>query len=197
MPDTKFKKATQLFQKLPGVGPRQAARFVLALLEKPESELQEMGMTLFNLKQEISLCKECFNLSEEARCNLCQSASRREKNKICVVEKVLDLQAIERTGLFKGVYHVLRSPALADARFGENHPAVMALIDRIQRLGGETEIILGLSATTEGRATALFIESVLKANKTKITRLGRGLSSGIEIEYADRDTLVDAFRNRK
>jgi len=187
------------FQKLPGIGPKQAARFAFRLLAMSNEELASFARDVETVRSSVDICKQCFlSFSKDKNnlCRYCRNASRRQKQ-ICVVETDREALAIEASGIFKGVYHVLRSPALADARFGENHPAVMALIDRIQRLGGETEIILGLSATTEGRATALFIESVLKANKTKITRLGRGLSSGIEIEYADRDTLVDAFRNRK
>ncbi|OGN34801.1 MAG: recombination protein RecR [Candidatus Yanofskybacteria bacterium RIFCSPLOWO2_02_FULL_47_9b] len=199
MPDTKFKKATQLFQKLPGVGPRQAARFVLALLEKPESELQEMGMTLFNLKQDISLCKECFNLSDNGLCAVCASSGR-DKTKVLVVEKVTDLDSIEKTGLYKGLYHVLGGSINPLDGILPEHLHIKELKQRTGKLanGSQIELILATNPSTSGETTALYLKNIF-ANDTKImlTRLGRGLASGSHLEYADEATLRNALESRR
>src|SRR3989344_3337559 len=102
----KFKSIAKLFQKLPGIGPRQAARFVLALMDKSEPELQEFGLAIQNIKKDISFCKDCFNLSDNGLCAVCANPGR-DKTKVLIVEKVTDLDSIEKTGLYKGLYHVL------------------------------------------------------------------------------------------
>src|SRR3990167_9409515 len=102
----KFKNLVKLFQKLPGVGPRQAARFVIALLEQPEENLKELGGLINNLKRDVGFCGECFNISDNGSCHICHD-SRREQSKIMALEKVTDLESIEKTGLYKGLYHVL------------------------------------------------------------------------------------------
>src|SRR3989344_4142324 len=104
--NNKFKQTVKLIQKLPGVGPRQAARFILSLLDKDESELKELGSAIANLKKEISFCKICFNISEGSICHICAD-SKRDMSKLLVVEKVTDLDSVEKTGLYKGLYHVL------------------------------------------------------------------------------------------
>src|SRR3989338_10989651 len=104
--NTKFKEIVKLFQKLPGVGPRQAARFVIALMNKPEEELQEFGNAVANLHKEISFCPVCFNISDNGLCAVCLD-KKRDQTKLLVVEKVTDLDSIEKTGLYNGLYHVL------------------------------------------------------------------------------------------
>ena len=197
--ETKFKKTVKLFQKLPGVGPRQAARFVLALLEKPESELQEMGMTLFNLKQEISLCKECFNLSDNGLCTVC-AGTNRDKTKVLVVEKVTDLDSIEKTGLYKGLYHVLGGSINPLDGILPEHLHIKELKQRTGKLanGSPVELMLATNPSTSGETTALYLKNIF-ANDSKIilTRLGRGLASGSHLEYADEATLRNALESRR
>src|SRR3989338_7277431 len=102
----KFKSIAKLFQKLPGVGPRQAARFVISLMDKSETELQELGSAIYNLKKEIGFCSACFNITDSHQCVICHDP-KRDQAKILVTEKITDLESMEKTGLYKGLYHVL------------------------------------------------------------------------------------------
>src|SRR3989338_6209798 len=184
----KFKNTIKLLQKLPGVGPRQAARFILALLDKDESELRELGQAIVNLKKDIRFCRECFNVSENGSCHVC-SEPKRDNAKILVVEKVTDLDSIEKTGLYKGRYHVLGGSinpldgvTPETLRFKE----LERRLDDLAQNHEEIELIIATNPSTTGETTALFIKDLLK-NKSglNITRLGRGLASGSNIEYAD------------
>lgn len=210
--NTKFKNTIKLLQKLPGVGPRQAARFILALLEKDESELKELGQAIVNLKKDIRFCEECFNVSaasergesrsnerENGLCHVC-SDPKRDNSKILVVEKVTDLDSIEKTGLYKGLYHVLggsinplegTTPEIL--RFKELDKKIDQLTD-----GRELELIIATNPNTTGETTALYIKKLFGNKKGIIlTRLGRGLASGSNLEYADELTLKHALEYRK
>lgn len=207
--NTKFRQTIKLFQKLPGVGPRQAARFVLALLEKDESELQELGRAIVDLKKEIKFCRECFNVSENAVpaetsakagiCHIC-SDPKRDQSKLLVLEKVTDLDSVEKTGLYRGLYHVLGGSInpLDDAT-----PETLRFRDlekRINRLSNdkEVELIIATNPNTSGETTALYIKDIFKNKKgVVLTRLGRGLASGSNLEYADEITLRNALEYRK
>ena len=218
--NTKFKNTIKLLQKLPGVGPRQAARFVLALLEKDESELKELGQAITNLKREIKFCRECFNVSENGlpadsasvatsakeaasakagSCHIC-SDPKRDKTKLLVLEKVTDLDSIEKTGLYKGLYHVLGGAinpldgaTPETLRFKELEKRVNKLTDV-----KELELIIATNPTTTGETTSLYIKEFLKNKKgVVLTRLGRGLASGSNLEYADELTLKNALEYRK
>ena len=198
--NTRFKTTTKLLQKLPGVGPRQAARFVLALLEKDDSELKELGQAISTLKKDIRLCKECFNIAEANPCHIC-SDSKRDRAKLLVLEKVTDLDSIEKTGLYKGLYHVLGGAinpldgvTPESLRFKELNKR----IDAVQKVYDSVELIIATNPNTSGETTALYIKDLLK-NKSglNITRLGRGLASGSNLEYADEITLRNALEYRK
>lgn len=204
--NTKFKNTTKLLQKLPGVGPRQAARFILALLEKDESELKDLGQAITNLKKEIRFCRECFNISENlptgqasGPCHIC-SDPKRDRAKLLVLEKVTDLDSIEKTGLFKGLYHVLGGAinpldgaTPETLRFRELEKRVNDLSKN-----NELELIIATNPSTSGETTALYIKDLLQ-NKSGVvlTRLGRGLASGSNLEYADEITLRNALEYRK
>ncbi len=196
--DRKFKDIAKLFQKLPGVGPRQAARFVLALLDKPDSEVEELGYAISNLKRDIAICQQCFNISDGPLCMVCANPGR-DKTKILVVEKVTDLDSIEKTSLYKGLYHVLGG---AINPLDNILPANLRITDLERRIdsaeGKDMEIILAMNPNTPGETTALYIKNVL-TNKpgVAITRLGRGLASGSHLEYADEMTLKNALEYRK
>lgn len=197
--DTKFKRIQKQFQKLPGVGPRQAARFVLALLEKSESEVQEFGEAIYGLKQNIKLCPECFNLSDNGLCTVCASPSR-DKAKILVVEKVTDLDSIEKTGLYKGLYHVLGGSINPLDGILPEHLHIKELKNRAAKLanGSPVELILATNPNTAGETTALFIKDLFAKDATvNMTRLGRGLASGSHLEYADELTLKNALESRR
>ena len=197
--NTKFRNTTKLLQKLPGVGPRQAARFVLALLEKDESELGELGRAIVNLKKEIRFCKECFNISDNGLCHIC-SDNKRDQTKLLVLEKVTDLDSMEKTGLYKGLYHVLGGAinpldgaTPETLRFKEMERRVDNLSEN-----KELELIMATNPSTTGETTALYIRDLFQDKKgLLITRLGRGLASGSNLEYADEITLRNALEYRK
>ena len=205
-----------LFAKFPGVGPRQATRFAFFLLKQGDSFVHEFQEGLAGLSY-IRHCKLCFrsihsdatvgvkqNGSDELLCPLCKD-TKRDHNAIAVVEKESDMQSIEHTRAFQGLYHILdgvispldpESPKRLHLR--ELHSRVSKLLEH----NGKTEVILATSSTTEGDTTALYIDRILTPLKTKfpaftITRLGRGLSLGSELEYADEITLKSALTNRK
>lgn len=196
----KFKTAVDMFRKLPGVGPRQAARFVMALLEKPESDLHEFGRTLHNLKRDISFCTVCFNVSENHKCSVCLDA-KRDSSKILVVEKVTDLDSVERTGLYKGLYHVLGG---AINPLDGLTPETMKFKELENRINKETdtgkiiELIVATNPTASGETTALYLSNLFQnKNGVTMTRLARGLASGSNLEYADELTLKNALEHRR
>ena len=196
----KFKNTIKLLQKLPGVGPRQAARFILALLEKDESELREMGQAISNLKKKIRFCRKCFNISENGPCHICTD-TKRDLSKILVVEKVTDLDSIEKTGLYKGLYHVLGGSINPLDGATPETLRFKELAGRIENMSQEDrklELIIATNPNTTGETTALYIKDLFK-NRTDIvlTRLGRGLASGSNLEYADEITLKNALEYRK
>ena len=198
--DERFKKIAKLFQRLPGVGPRQAVRFVLALLDKPDSEIEELGYAISNLKRDISFCNQCFNISDNQICSVCSNPAR-DKTKLLVVEKVTDLDSIEKTGLYKGLYHVLGGAINPLDNILPENLRITNLESRIEDLTKSSkniELILAMNPNTPGETTALYLKSQFM-NKTglSITRLGRGLASGSHLEYADESTLKHALEYRK
>ena len=195
-----FKQLVKLFQRLPGVGPRQAARFVIALLEQPEENLKELGESINNLKRDISFCGECFNISGNSRCPICHD-TRRDKSKIMVVEKVTDLESIEKTGLYKGLYHVLGGAINPLDKVTPASLRIKELERRLNSMSNEhknIELIVATNPNTPGETTALYLRDLFANKKgVSITRLGRGLSSGSHLEYADETTLKHALDYRR
>ena len=195
-----FKRIVRLFQKLPGVGPRQAARFVLALMEKPDAELQDLGKAIQNLKQEISFCPNCFNISDNHLCVVC-SNNKRDQGKILIVEKVTDLDSIEKTGLYNGLYHVLGGAV--DPLDGAT-PETLKIkelasrVDDMLKTGSGLELIIATNPNTPGETTSLYLKDLFQNKKgVVLTRLARGLASGSNLEYADEITLKNALEHRK
>ena len=195
-----FKRIVRLFQKLPGVGPRQAARFVLALMEKPDAELQDLGKAIQNLKQEISFCPNCFNISDNHQCIVC-SKNKRDQGKILIVEKVTDLDSIEKTGLYNGLYHVLGGAV--DPLDGAT-PETLKIkelasrVDDMLKTGSGLELIIATNPNTPGETTSLYLKDLFQNKKgVVLTRLARGLASGSNLEYADEITLKNALEHRK
>lgn len=199
------------FTSLPGIGPRQAARFVFFLLrnKKDAARLKE---SLEFISSNVALCEQCFmpalrNFSEEKPsqltiCNIC-SGHRRDKNIICVVEKETDAVNFEKTGHFSGIYYVLGGYVNPLEESDTPRERVRILTERLKNTNSGIELILSLSPRREGDFTSAYIEKNIKESfgencgKIKITRLGRGLSSGAELEYADEETLLNAFIGRK
>ena len=197
----KFKSIAKLFQKLPGIGPRQAARFVLALMDKSEPELQEFGLAIQNIKKDISFCKDCFNLSDNGLCAVCANPGR-DKTKVLIVEKVTDLDSIEKTGLYKGLYHVLGGAINPLDGVLPEHLRIKELKQRAANLTADKsdgiELIIATNPNSSGETTALYLKDIF-LNKPSIamTRLGRGLATGSHLEYADETTIKNALDSRR
>ncbi len=202
--NTKFQQLTKLLQKLPGVGPRQAARFVIALLEQPEENLKELGESINRLKHDISFCNECFNISSNSHCHICHD-TKRDRNKLMIVEKITDLESVEKTGLYKGLYHVLEGAinpldkvTPASLRIKELEKRLDTMLALRQAQDDNLELIVATNPNTPGETTALYLKDIFANKKgVSITRLGRGLSSGSNLEYADETTLKHALEYRK
>ena len=199
----KFRQIAKLFQKLPGVGPRQAARFLISLLDKPEVELEEFGKAIYTLKKEIGFCKNCFNISDlpagkadDSICSICNDP-KRDVSKILVVEKVTDLDAIEKTGLYKGLYHVLGGAINPIDGLTPETLKVKELEQRVSRLM-HVELIVATNPNAAGETTSMYLRELFQNKKSVIlTRLARGLASGSHLEYADEITLKHALEYRK
>ena len=186
------------FEKLPGIGPKSAQRLVFYLLHNPEHELDRFAANLQKLKKDTVLCSTCHNVSESNPCPVCADTSR-DETMLCIVEQPLDVLAIERSGAFKGLYHVLHGVIAPLNNIG---PEQLFLHDIVKRLEGVGEVVLATNPTMEGEATALYITEYLEqSGKTSetltISRIGHGLPIGADIEYADGMTLSRALEGRR
>ena len=190
------------FEKLPGIGPKTAQRLTFYLLHVPQGELDNFSNSVQNLKKGTIICSVCFAVDESDPCSIC-SNSTRDKSIICVVEEPLDVLALEKNGKYHGLYHVLHGKIDPLNNVGPDEIYIKQLLDRIsgdQRSESALirEIILATNPTMEGEATAMYIAKQLKTQnlKLKITRIGRGLPTGADIEYADELTLQRAMEGR-
>jgi recombination protein RecR len=187
------------FEKLPGVGPKSAQRLTFYLLHVPQGELDKFANAVQNLKKGTVLCSVCFTIGETDPCVIC-SDPERDKTTICVVEQALDVLALEKNGKYKGLYHVLHGRIDPLNNIGPDEIYVRQLFDRIKKQDSEvTELIIATNPTMEGEATAMYINKQLKINnyELRITRIGRGLPMGADIEYADDITLQRAMEGRR
>jgi recombination protein RecR len=186
------------FEKLPGVGPKTAQRLTFYLLHVPQSELDKFAGSLENLKKNTILCSNCFMIDEKDPCSIC-SDTQRDHSTVCVVEQPLDVLALEKGRGYKGVYHVLHGRIDPLNNIGPEEIFVNQLMVRIKgKSVNVSEIILATNPTMEGEATAMYIAKQLKAQspEIKITRIGRGLPVGADLEYADDTTLQRAMEGR-
>jgi recombination protein RecR len=187
------------FERLPGIGPKSAQRLVFYLLHHPEAELMDFAEKLQALKRETVLCSSCHNVSDQDPCPICSDTTR-DKTMLCVVGQPLDVLAVEKSGIFKGLYHVLHGVISPLNNIG---PDQIYLFDLIKRMEGVEELILATNPTMEGEATALYIRDLLRRStqvdtgSLKITRIGHGLPIGADIEYADGVTLARALEGRR
>ncbi|PIR80418.1 MAG: recombination protein RecR [Candidatus Levybacteria bacterium CG10_big_fil_rev_8_21_14_0_10_35_13] len=193
-----IKSLIESFEKLPGVGPKTAQRLTFYLLHVPQNELDKFSMALQNLKKDTILCSLCFMIDEKDPCSIC-SDSQRDDSTICVVEEALDVLALEKSEKYKGLYHVLHGKIDPLNNIGPDEIYIAQLLKRVKGEGGRVkEIILATNPTMEGEATAMYIAKQIKDNKLnlKITRIGRGLPVGADLEYADDITLQRAMEGR-
>lgn len=173
-------------------------RLVLAMVEWPKNELDEFSQSVSALKDGPTFCEECFNFADTEKCAICTSV-KRDQTRIAVVEKVTDLQSMEKTGAFNGVYHVLGghiNPANGSLPQNLKIKELEFRIRELQKLTPDIEVIIATNPNTYGETTALYIEEELKPLGVKLTRLARGLSVGSSVEYADEITLVNALKHR-
>jgi len=191
-------KVIDAFEALPGVGPKSAARLAYYLLNVPQEKLTKFADALDNLKKDTKLCKLCFNVGEEDFCPVCQEEAR-NKTQVCVVENSLDLLAFERADGYKGVYHVLGGVINPLANIGPEDLRIPQLMARV-KAGEIKELIIATNPNMEGEATAMYLTMKIKdlglSNEIKITRIGRGLPTGADVEYADGQTLMRALESR-
>jgi len=185
----------EALQKLPGVGPKSAQRMTFFLLKRPVDEVGELSAALTALKTRIVHCSRCFNVTEENPCRICSDPAR-DARSLCVIEEPNDLLAVERTGEFKGRYHVLMGALSLLDGIG---PEDIRVRELLHRLDGETvdEVILATNPSVEGEATAIYLAKLLKPLGLRITRIARGLPVGGDLEYADEVTLSKALEGRK
>lgn len=192
-----------VFERLPGIGPKSASRLVFYLLNTPESYVAQMAQALLAIKKEVKICKKCFSVCEGEICSICEDPER-NKNTICVVERAIDVMAIENIGGYKGVYHVLggvvnplEHVSPDDLKIDE---LIQRLNDQFQISNDQIEIILATNPTMEGEATALYIKKKidnLGKDNIKMSRIGSGLPMGADLEYADLATLSRAMDGRR
>lgn len=186
------------FEKLPGIGPKTAQRLTFYLLHVPQQNLDMFAASLQNLKKDTVLCSVCFTIGESDPCSIC-SDPQRDTTTICVVEQPLDVLALEKNGRYKGLYHVLHGKIDPLNNIGPDEIFISQLLTRVKGLGDRVqEVILSTNPTMEGEATAMFLAKQLKTQNSelKITRIGRGLPIGADLEYADEVTLQRAMEGR-
>ena len=207
-----IQKLIDLFSKFPTIGPRTASRFVFYLLRKPKEETDELIKSIHLLKERVKICSFCFNSfepafakatagkGETALCPICLNPSR-DRTLLCIVANETDLLSIEKTKKYRGLYFILGRMVSRLKKADIEKLRIKELEERIKSHPEIKEIIIALNSTTEGEATALYLERLLKpfgaAQGKKITRLGRGLPVGGELEYADEETLSSALEGRR
>ena len=185
----------EAFEQLPGIGPKTAARLTYYLLHAPDVLSEKLSEALGDLKKRTRICSICQNITEIEPCDIC-SDDTRDKSVICVVEDPLDVWAIEKSGSFGGLYHVLHGVIAPLENIGPEELKIRELLPRLKN-GKIQELILATNPSMEGEATAMYIQRLIMPLKIKITRIARGIPIGAELEYADEVTVRRAFEGRK
>ena len=180
--------------KLPGIGPKTAQRLTFYMLRSSEKSLNDLGTAVLNLKQGVKTCSTCSNISETDPCYICDD-ERRDKQVVCVVEEPLDVVAIERTGKFNGLYHVLGGVISPIDGIGPEDLFIRELVEKSKSID-ISEVILATNPSIEGETTAMYIQKLIGPLGIKITRIARGLPVGGDLEYADEITLSRAIEGR-
>jgi len=183
------------FRKLPGIGPKSAKRIVFYLLKLSHSDITKLSQALVEMKEKVKICKYCYNLTEEDVCSICRDQSR-DKKKICIVEEVSDLIIIEKTGEYKGLYHILGGLLSPIENIGPKEIRIPMLLERIKNDNME-EVIMALNPTVEGESTAMYLKKILSPLGVKVTKLASGLPVGGDLEYADEVTIGRAISDRR
>lgn len=193
-PSKLIEQAVEELSRFPGVGKRTALRLCLWLLKQEESVVQNMGNAIIKLRKDIQYCSKCHNISDQSKCEICANPKRDEKQ-LCIVEDSRDVIAIESTGQYNGLYHVLGGIINPMEGVGPSELNIASLIPRIEEMEPE-EIILALPPTVEGDTTNFYLYKKLKGVDSKVTTIARGIAIGNELEYTDEVTLGRSIANR-
>lgn len=181
--------------RLPGIGRKSAERLAYHLLRVPESEAYALADSIRHVRENVRYCDICFNLAESEMCNLCRDPSR-DQNTVCVVQQPRDLMAIEQSGTYRGLYHVLLGRIAPLENIGPDQLTIDGLIERVAS-GSFEEVIMATNPTVEGDGTALYISNVLSQYDVPLTRLARGITTGSILEYTNKEILADAMAGRQ
>jgi recombination protein RecR len=185
----------QELNKLPGIGPKSAQRLAYYLMRAPQEQAIQLAEAILSIKQKIRLCSTCFNVTDSDPCVICRN-EQRNRSQVCVVEQPQDILAIEHTGVYRGLYHVLHGAISPTEGIGSNDVRIKELAVRLQD-GVVKELILATNTNLEGEQTAMYLNQLLSPLGIRITRLARGLPFGTELEYADDTTLTRALEGRQ
>jgi recombination protein RecR len=188
-------KLIEAFSRLPGIGPKTASRLTYYLLRTPDELSLSLSTALADLKAKTRYCSVCFNITEEDPCPICRS-DKRDRHTVVVVEEPLDVVAVEKTGSFQGLYHVLHGAISPVEGIGPENLRIKELVQRLRDNPEIEEVILATNPNIEGEATAMYIKQHLAGSGVRMTRLARGLPSGGDLEYVDAVTLLRALQGR-
>jgi recombination protein RecR len=190
----------EAFNRLPGVGPKTAQRLTYHLLRAPDAEARTLAAALVAVREQVVFCDLCFNISDQPLCPICRDPGR-DPRRLCVVEEPLDVLALERTGEFRGRYHVLHGAISPIDGVGPDRLRIRELLDRVDSAGRDAEpfveVILATNPTLEGEATAMYLDERLEGRVGSVTRIARGIPVGGDLEYADEVTLIRALQGRR
>ena len=188
-------KLIQEFNRLPGIGPKSAQRIAYYLLRADDEQGKALAEAILSLKQKITLCSSCCNVTESDPCPFCRSPQR-DQTIICIVEQPQDILALEHTAVYKGLYHVLHGAISPTEGVGAEDIRIKELLSRLQNSQVE-EVILATNTNLEGEQTAMYLSQLISPLGVRVTRLARGLPFGTELEYADDVTLTRAIEGRQ
>jgi recombination protein RecR len=190
----------EAFSRLPGIGPKTAQRLTYHLLRAPDSEARQLAGALVDVRDRVVFCDRCFNISDAPLCPICRDPIR-DVHRLCVVEEPLDVLALERTGEFRGLYHVLHGAISPIDGIGPEQLKIRELIARVDeaKAAGEPfeEVILATNPTLEGEATAMYLDERMDGSVGIVSRIARGIPVGGDLEYADEVTLIRALQGRQ
>jgi recombination protein RecR len=193
-------RLVEAFGRLPGIGPKTAQRLTYYMLRAPDQEARTLAAALIAVKEQVRLCERCFNFSDASLCAICRDDAR-DQQRVCVVEEPLDLLALERTGEFHGLYHVLHGAISPIDGIGPDRLRIRELLERAERARDEgspwEEVILATNPTLEGEATAMYVAERLDGLAASVTRIARGIPVGGDLEYADDVTLIRSLQGRR
>jgi recombination protein RecR len=188
-------KVIDEFAKLPGIGRKSAERLTYHILRVHKNEALALADAIRNVRENVRYCEMCYNLSETPRCSVCRDSGR-DTSVLCIVEQPRDVMALEQSGVYHGLYHVLLGRIAPLDNIGPDQLTVDALVERV-RQGGFREIIMATNPTVEGDGTALYISNLLSESPVQITRLARGVTAGSVLEYTNKEVLADALTGRQ